>query len=74
METTGEIQTSMKMISSGWEDITVECKKGNLWLLLERHALQLTSEGTNDVELKLLEDKIRLSIWTDGCPNLLCQL
>ena len=48
----------------------MDYEKDNLWLLFDRHALQLTLDGTDDVKLKLLEDKIRLRILTDGCPSL----
>ena len=37
----GKVQTSDKAISSGVVVVRVEIENGNLWLLLDRQALQL---------------------------------
>ena len=54
------------MTSRGWDDVIFYWAKDNLWLLLDRHGLQLIEDGAVEVKFKLLEETIYLRIEADG--------
>jgi hypothetical protein len=68
----GEVHTSENINSRGFWEIKVETENGNLWLLLQWHALQTKSLDTED-ESKLCLVKIVFKTEKDGWPNQKCQ-
>lgn len=69
----GEVQTSENMTSRGLVVTIVELEKDNLWLLLQRQALQEKSEDKDEDKPKALRETICLRIGKAGCPKRWCQ-
>ena len=69
-----EVQTSEKIIWRVCVDTSDEVEKGNLWLLLQRHAVHEKSFGIEENDSKQELDIIYCKIGRAGCPKRRCQL
>ena len=72
MDIIGEVQTSKKIVSRGWEETIVDRENDNLWLLLHKQALHEKLEDKEEDKSSLLLETICFKIGKTGCPNLWC--
>ena len=68
----GEVQTSEKIIWRGCVDTSDEVEKGNLWLLLQRHAVHEKSFSIEEDDSKQELERICCKIGRAGCPKQWC--